>query len=60
MGHADKNIGDLYDKIKEDESFRRMWARKAVLALNWNLLYRMYRKSKKKTMQRETLKLFVM
>jgi hypothetical protein len=30
------------------------------LALNWNLLYRMYRKSKKKTMQRETLKLFVM
>ena len=29
MGHADQSMGDLYDKIKEDDSFRRMWAEKA-------------------------------
>lgn len=29
MGHADRNMDDLYDKIKEDASFRRNWAEKA-------------------------------
>jgi integrase len=26
MGHADETMGDLYDKIKEDVEFRKMWA----------------------------------
>lgn len=26
MGHATKSMGDLYDKIKEDEALRREWA----------------------------------
>jgi len=29
MGHADASMGDLYDKIKEDFAFRRMWAERA-------------------------------
>jgi integrase len=29
MGHADESMADLYDKIKEDEKFRREWAEKA-------------------------------
>ena len=28
MGHAGKDMSDLYDKIKEDVVFRRMWAEK--------------------------------
>jgi hypothetical protein len=28
MGHADESMSDLYDKIKEDEVFRREWAEK--------------------------------
>jgi hypothetical protein len=28
MGHADESMGDLYDKIKEDEEFRRQWSDK--------------------------------
>ncbi len=28
MGHADKSMSDLYDKIKEDVGFRREWAEK--------------------------------
>jgi hypothetical protein len=28
MGHADESMSDLYDKIKEDEEFRRVWAEK--------------------------------
>ena len=26
MGHADKDMSDLYDKIKEDVPFRKKWA----------------------------------
>lgn len=26
MGHAEKDMSDLYDKIKEDVAFRRKWA----------------------------------
>jgi len=26
MGHAGKDMSDLYDKIKEDVPFRRKWA----------------------------------
>jgi hypothetical protein len=26
MGHAGKDMSDLYDKIKEDVAFRRKWA----------------------------------
>jgi integrase len=26
MGHAGKDMSDLYDKIKEDVTFRRKWA----------------------------------
>jgi hypothetical protein len=26
MGHAGKDMSDLYDKIKEDVAFRRTWA----------------------------------
>jgi hypothetical protein len=26
MGHAGKDMSDLYDKIKEDVPFRRRWA----------------------------------
>jgi len=26
MGHAGKDMSDLYDKIKEDVEFRRKWA----------------------------------
>jgi hypothetical protein len=26
MGHAGKDMSDLYDKIKEDVTFRRQWA----------------------------------
>ena len=26
MGHAGKDMSDLYDKIKEDVAFRRQWA----------------------------------
>jgi integrase len=29
MGHADENMSDLYDKIKEDVSFRKKWAEEA-------------------------------
>jgi hypothetical protein len=29
MGHADENMSDLYDKIKEDLSFRKKWAEEA-------------------------------
>ena len=29
MGHAGKDMSDLYDKIKEDVSFRREWAEKS-------------------------------
>jgi hypothetical protein len=29
MGHAGEDIGDLYDKIKEDFAFRKEWAEKA-------------------------------
>ena len=28
MGHADESMGDLYDKIKEDAEFRKVWAEK--------------------------------
>ena len=28
MGHADETMGDLYDKIKEDVEFRKLWAEK--------------------------------
>jgi hypothetical protein len=28
MGHADENMSDLYDKIKEDVEFRMKWAEK--------------------------------
>jgi hypothetical protein len=28
MGHADKSMSDLYDKIKEDVPFRKLWAEK--------------------------------
>jgi integrase len=28
MGHADESMSDLYDKIKEDVEFRRVWAEK--------------------------------
>jgi hypothetical protein len=28
MGHADESMSDLYDKIKEDVTFRREWAEK--------------------------------
>jgi hypothetical protein len=28
MGHADESMSDLYDKIKEDVEFRRIWAEK--------------------------------
>jgi hypothetical protein len=28
MGHADESMGDLYDKIKEDAKFRKVWAEK--------------------------------
>lgn len=28
MGHADETMGDLYDKIKEDAVFRKLWAEK--------------------------------
>lgn len=31
MGHADENMSDLYDKIKEDLEFRRIWAEKCGL-----------------------------
>jgi len=26
MGHAEKDMSDLYDKIKEDVALRRKWA----------------------------------
>jgi integrase len=29
MGHAGKDMSDLYDKIKEDVAFRKMWAEKS-------------------------------
>ena len=29
MGHAGKTMDDLYDKIKEDVEFRKMWAEKS-------------------------------
>jgi hypothetical protein len=29
MGHAGKDMSDLYDKIKEDVAFRRHWAEKS-------------------------------
>ena len=29
MGHAGNAMGDLYDKIKEDVQFRKMWAEKS-------------------------------
>jgi hypothetical protein len=28
MGHADEDMSDLYDKIKEDVKFRREWSEK--------------------------------
>jgi hypothetical protein len=28
MGHTGEGMEDLYDKIKEDEGFRRQWAEK--------------------------------
>jgi hypothetical protein len=29
MGHAGKDMSDLYDKIKEDVAFRRKWGEKS-------------------------------
>ena len=29
MGHAGKDMSDLYDKIKEDVQFRREWAERS-------------------------------
>ena len=34
MGHADENMGDLYDKIKEDVAFRKEWAEKCGLGFD--------------------------
>jgi len=28
MGHADESMTELYDKIKEDRGFRKIWAEK--------------------------------
>jgi hypothetical protein len=28
MGHAGENMTDMYDRVKEDVEFRRMWAEK--------------------------------
>lgn len=33
MAHADESMDDLYDKIKEDEVFRREWAGKCGFGL---------------------------
>ena len=45
MGHAGKDMSDLYDKIKEDVVFRRERAERSGLASTRPQLYRMYRKS---------------
>ena len=37
-------MSDLYDKIREDVPFRKMWAEKADSVSNCPQLYRMYRK----------------
>ena len=47
MGHAGEDMSDLYDKIKEDVSFRKKRAEKAVSVSNCPQLYRMYRKQAK-------------
>ena len=49
MGHAGKDMSDLYDKIKEDVVFRRMWAETCRLwlriALSCTKCTKMHRRS---------------
>jgi hypothetical protein len=33
LGHAGKDVSDLYDKIREDVPFRKMWAEKSGFGL---------------------------
>jgi hypothetical protein len=54
LGHAGEDRSDLYDKIREDVPFRKMWAKKADSASNCPELYRVYRK---KRINRKPLKL---
>ena len=45
MGHAGRDMSDLYDKVKEDVGFRsRKWAERCGLGSSCPQLYRMYRK----------------
>jgi hypothetical protein len=40
MGHAGKDMSDLYDKIKEDVAFRRKWAERCGFGFQYPQLYR--------------------
>jgi len=60
MGHADENMSDLYDKIKEDVEFRSKWAEKCGFASTCLQSYRMYRKWRKRTKREWPLKSFLM
>jgi hypothetical protein len=39
-------MSDLYDKVREDVAFRKMWAEKSGFPSNCPQLYRMYRKKR--------------
>ena len=59
MAHADESMDDLYDKIKEDEVFRRSGRRSAVLVSTCPQLYRMYRKSRINDSSKKRRKLLI-
>src|SRR5260370_29613026 len=44
MGHAGRDMSDLYDKVKEDVAFSRKWQNGADLGSSCPQSYRMYRK----------------
>jgi integrase len=47
LGHADQDMDDLYDKIREDSPFRKKRVRRLVSVSNCQRLYRVYRESKR-------------
>jgi len=48
MGHADVDMSDLYDKIREDVAFRKMWAEKCGFGFEMSSVVPSVRKIVKK------------
>jgi hypothetical protein len=53
MGHAGKDMSDLYDKIKEDVAFRRKWAERCGFGFDLPSLRKKPKQKKRRNQLRE-------